>query len=853
MNREEENRGMALISVLLLSVLLVMIGVSMIFISTQHLHMMGRVEAYDLALKAAEAGAEYALAEFNEDPRWGDPNTFIEKTLNNGSGFVITFDPGDDYYSYNNMFSNELHARPAGKPLQGDVPAYTAEIISVGKAPGGVIKILRVLYIRDDAIPANAYAKGEIACVSGRIVFAGEDDTKPGWLYSDWPLTPVPTAAPSIYSVNVDSTVDAKGGLFSSKSTIEINPAGPDAVYEDEFTTKNVEGADIDIDEIIHEASLDPGITKISNDAYRITTVQGVKDNEIAAFMNDIFKKGDLEDMVPAYSPDPPSGRPAGPGDVYRQHIDLRDAQIDTVTGVTPSWFSEEGGHGKSWHRIEATGSAVEEYCEYVAEDDGLDPNGDPQYKWSDIPVDGTKTHTLTDLVYDMEEREEHWGGQVWDIRYIDTEVAFMRGEPGDIPEEDYTVLPGETLDGCFSLKEISPDEYRVCLSNDVYIQAGAPGGADYTCNLDSVSGDIFTIKRDYNLRDKKTGETVLAIPLDMNGHNLYSEYHVALGLQVKSNDPDGGLMVSKGKLGYIYGIDADPLIPVCKDDLCLSISEEGFDYNLKGYMYTDNDLIIEPVDNGSRVLAGEGVIYTALSLGGKLEVTNCKSYPPEKTFSLDPTNPGAIPSMDVTSSGSLVYARIGDGERYIIPDRGFGITYSDPGGSHEINFGNYQIHFIPQPDGTVMPEIYMEHTFTYPYPPNPALETKTRKEYVKIPFEEYISGAYYAPAIDYSDFRQDVSDFTSDTAMQNAMNDIGNILYKNYLEKNVILKGRIVTNNKHTAADGDNNGDQSVFIAPGGVNSTFTSLLDRGEISALIQARGGDFTVRRVCWEIIK
>ena len=53
------DKGMVLISILLLTVLLTMLTVSMVFISTNYLHMMGNVEEKMIALKAAEAAAEF--------------------------------------------------------------------------------------------------------------------------------------------------------------------------------------------------------------------------------------------------------------------------------------------------------------------------------------------------------------------------------------------------------------------------------------------------------------------------------------------------------------------------------------------------------------------------------------------------------------------------------------------------------------------------------------------------------------------------------------------------------------------------------------------------------------------------
>ncbi len=64
-------KGIALISVLLLTVLMVIMAVSMLFISTQHLSIIGNIEGKAKALKAAEAGVEYAIYMLDKNPAWG--------------------------------------------------------------------------------------------------------------------------------------------------------------------------------------------------------------------------------------------------------------------------------------------------------------------------------------------------------------------------------------------------------------------------------------------------------------------------------------------------------------------------------------------------------------------------------------------------------------------------------------------------------------------------------------------------------------------------------------------------------------------------------------------------------------
>ena len=875
-------KGMALISVLLLSILLIMIGVSMVFISTNHLHLMGNVESYNKALKAAEAGAEYALAQLNASPAWAEPNSpppEVTKTLKNNSEFIITFDPNDDYYSYNNLFGSSVYTRPSGDLLSGDVPAYTAEIISVGKSPDGITKILRVLYIRDDAMPANGLACGEISFYSGTITFAGETIDEPGWLYSAWE-DPDPSPTPSIYSWDLgDSRINANGGMLSAKGAIDVDYlTDPNDFYVDEYTNKDLQAPDIDIDQIMSDAKLDPGVLKISNDSYSVVSIHGIKDSAKEKLLNKIYDEKALEGMASTYSDSPPSLLPSDPNDVYRQHVSLVDAEITNVEGVPDheSWFSGELGNDTSWLRIEGTATVTENYNEYRAVYDYTDPVLGDIYKWSD-PVSDSRTHSLdgNSIYYDLEDTGEYWGGGASDSGYYDTEVAFTSTanlDKGSNPEKDETIIAdGERLDNCFTLEKTS-DGYMVSLERDIYTTPSVPKTLDYTKSLDEVESEPFSIKRIYDLGTETTGEDVLYVPLDMKGHSLYSEGHVALGLEVRNSDTDGngGLIVSQGKLGYLYGFEAQPLIPVSKDDLYLSISEEGQNYALEGYMYTENDVIIEPMDNSSEILGGLGTIE---SYGGKVKITNCKNYPaelpledpegiidstlyvpPTKTYMVkDPDDP-AGPPIEEEKPNYLLYAREADGERYIVPERYSEMIYTDAGGEHKIDFQSYQLHFVPEGGGDFSTEIYKSVQFTLPDPPVPGVPSTTYTKYVEIPFDgtDPDNPAAGASSISLNSFYQDTGlDDCADPST--AINEIGSLFYKNYLESEIELKGRIVANNEYNASHGDNNGNQSIYIAPGGYNSVFNSMLSRGNLNALVNARGEDFTIRRVCWEVIR
>ncbi len=67
-------KGMMLITIVMLVFLLVMLTVSMTVIVSESLNITGRAGLKAKALNAAEAGIEYAYYQLNNETRWGDPS-----------------------------------------------------------------------------------------------------------------------------------------------------------------------------------------------------------------------------------------------------------------------------------------------------------------------------------------------------------------------------------------------------------------------------------------------------------------------------------------------------------------------------------------------------------------------------------------------------------------------------------------------------------------------------------------------------------------------------------------------------------------------------------------------------------
>lgn len=191
------DQGMMLLSVLLLTVILLMLTVSMITLVSENTNITGKIDKKIKALKAAEAGVEYAFYQLSSNCEWGDPSidsTFlsdIQESLGNDQKFTIIFDQTKPDYSKNNL-KNPVTA--------GSTPPYCAEIISEGiyERDGvreSVVEV-RAIFVRDEMAPFPIFSEGEIhldawCCSSPDPIYyiSGNVFTDPGRLHSNDKIT----------------------------------------------------------------------------------------------------------------------------------------------------------------------------------------------------------------------------------------------------------------------------------------------------------------------------------------------------------------------------------------------------------------------------------------------------------------------------------------------------------------------------------------------------------------------------------------------------------------------------------------------------------------------------------------
>jgi len=226
-----EKSGIALITVLMLTSLLVLMTVSMIFISSNSLSLVRNVESGGKAMKAAEAGVEYAINKLNSNPDWGikslvfntdnscnfspDSSAGVNENFASDCTFRITFDPSVSNHSVNNLFEKD-----EASALTRGTPPFTAKIISVGEAgpPGAREKrILEVYLVRSDYSPYTLTTNGMLFMEYASVFnIFGKQMTDPGFINSNWGDTEPNN---SITFTGVDSWSDCPVGFKYVVST----------------------------------------------------------------------------------------------------------------------------------------------------------------------------------------------------------------------------------------------------------------------------------------------------------------------------------------------------------------------------------------------------------------------------------------------------------------------------------------------------------------------------------------------------------------------------------------------------------------------------------------------------------
>lgn len=239
-----DEKGMVIISILMVTVVLLIMTTSMLIIHSSTLGFITLYEKQTIARKLAESGVAYALYSLRNDSHWGkiptDPNFIgtIDVPEVNGQ-FKITFEnsPGK-YYSYYNI--EEAAKDPNYGYKNSGVPGYSMDLIVEGIAnpgPNQVSKKYRVI-LQADSFYDGALTSGAFNATANSITVKKEDDNDPniflpGSIHSNSilgkedPNTGLPiTVGGSNYAIDSNSAAstsfDLYGGVLSTQG--DINP-----------------------------------------------------------------------------------------------------------------------------------------------------------------------------------------------------------------------------------------------------------------------------------------------------------------------------------------------------------------------------------------------------------------------------------------------------------------------------------------------------------------------------------------------------------------------------------------------------------------------------------------------------
>jgi len=657
-------KGMALITVLLLTVLMVMFTVSMVFISSNHMNMMGNVEHKLRALKAAEAAAEYALTKLNNDPVWGyDSNTPDVLLDLDGEKAEIKFN-GNEYLSYNNLRGKDsvLRSTIGDTKLSGSIGAYTAEIICKGiSGDGKAVKYLKVVFVRNDVFPYPINSEGKILFNAGDVNIFGlsyaPDDPNfphpPGNIHSNWDGSGYPDTDNlcDYWSIsNADpnaSTIYAHGGMASAVGDINL-PDDPDKMTEN--PNLGAEGKldfeNIDPDAIIKDKGPSCG-KKTEPATYACTSFYYIPDDPetMGKILGDTLSETEKETIATAYSipmtPEEAAIRYGVDISIWDHPVLDLDYEVSytDVSGieedVRKDWPSPPDNLG--WDKI--GGSSGEISVTWMITgvvplyEDPLDPTRitgyDPVYQ------EGTENIPGVSLGYrTFEISPYNWPGALgWDPdnpppadvqeeikKRTDVCEYFENTEPGlgkiDPSGELVKFIPPGSTEEEVGMKLEATGESvntaaKITLTDDIYVQGAVADVDDYKKDMGSLGvhsmpppGNVFQLipaQDSMEVLNADGSITTKYFPVSVElDLNGHNIYSEA-HLNMDAVVTGEGCMVSNGKLSYLQGIYSENIVAISEDDININLKPGCPQYQIdNAYIYSKDDTIIQPLQKDS-------------------------------------------------------------------------------------------------------------------------------------------------------------------------------------------------------------------------------------------------------------
>lgn len=221
--KKSSNKGIVLISILMVTVVLLMLGSSIIVLNYYNLGFTNISENNVSALKVAEAGVAYAIYCLKEDPAW-EPNQFSYTMTGVPGSFEITFNRSKDYYSVNNLKNDATD--PNVIPGWGGkgVPGHSVDLIVTGYAGNRDIKSvkrIRAILQRDIYYPGS-FSSGQTTVDANTADIKTEATKENPGIAGNIHSNSV-KATSSIYAINTkNSKVLLHGGKATAQGDINI-------------------------------------------------------------------------------------------------------------------------------------------------------------------------------------------------------------------------------------------------------------------------------------------------------------------------------------------------------------------------------------------------------------------------------------------------------------------------------------------------------------------------------------------------------------------------------------------------------------------------------------------------------
>jgi hypothetical protein len=672
--RKKNIKAIVLVSVLLLILLLLIMSVSMITMSSNFLAFIGGSETSGRALIASYAGIEYAVYRLNNDPNWGvrdldftptssasipdyipeyNADTSAEaKVKLTGSEFIITFGTsyGSKYQSVNNLFGNTA---------KGEVPPYTAEIISTGKC-GNDKKVVKAYLTRSDFYPYAINSENSIVFVEGKYNIKGDSSTgQQGDIYSSWAGDENDKFSIQLYPGV--KKLSCNGGILLGKGPINIMDSQIDNTKFKERCIPELYLSKIDVSSLLSNASnyqygnyvaINPGMATIK------------------------------EQPPPAPNPPP---RP-GESDIE----DLINQLKDRLTAEAADQTTTNGPSVTISGSDDITASSDPEYSKFII--DGGGTNFDNVASFDPNQIISQSSRGIIKLNSDIVVGNSDINGGDRNEYLYDSTFKTKANNPGS--NNIFRIFRNGSSDLFKTYTYKYTYTYKMDLTytppQDIPIYSTDPNGNTYISgysHIDATSSETHSSVCDAGT-ESPYNQQINYIKLNLNGHNIYSRSHLILGVELIGT----GRIIADGKIACLFGENSDQITCISRDDLHVELSNNFVESNNKGFYYAGDDLSIRPMNSDSLLATG-----TAGNPSGTREVMH---YPPG--YRLNDSDQIIIGNYDNGTQdyrGNGIKADSKSHNGYITV-AGWDVSRGNNSNAHELQFYYNKSQQITLPDG---------------------------------------------------------------------------------------------------------------------------------------------------------